>query len=210
MKSTQALLLGVSVLLTGCATPGLYNTPVEERSTKVVPRQDNGIVTPVNPATGVTVTPVAPTPVIRAQRPADAGVNQGFGSTNTSEPEISSSVPVPVSPVAVKSSQNPAVVALLDTARQQTHQGDLRSAQSSLQRAQRIAPKDPEVYYVLADTHRRLGEFLQAEQVALKGVATAQGQNTQLRRLWQLIAAIRTDAGDLEGAEKAAGVARRY
>lgn len=205
MKSFQALLLGASVLLAGCSTPGLYNTPVEDRSTKVIPRQDNGVVTPANPATGVTVTPVAPTPVIRAQRPVDSGV-----SSNPSEPEISSSVPVPVSPVAVKSSQNPAVVALLDTARQQTHQGDLRSAQSSLQRAQRIAPKDPEVYYVLADTHRRLGEFLQAEQVALKGVATAQGQNAQLRRLWQLIAAIRTDAGDLEGAEKAAGVARRY
>ena len=205
MKSFQALLLGASVLLAGCSTPGLYNTPVEDRSTKVIPRQDNGVVTPANPATGVTVTPVAPTPVIRAQRPVDSGV-----SSNPSEPEISSSVPVPVSPVAVKSSQNPAVVALLDTARQQTHQGDLRSAQSSLQRAQRIAPKDPEVYYVLADTHRRLGEFLQAEQVALKGVATAQGQKAPLRRLWQLSAAIRTDAGDLEGAEKAAGVARRY
>jgi Flp pilus assembly protein TadD len=112
--------------------------------------------------------------------------------------------------VVLQSKQNPAAVALLATARKQTNNGQLRSAQTSLQRAQRIAPKDPEVYYSLADTHRRLGEFLQAEQVALKGVGIAQGQSTKLRRLWQLIASIRTDAGDLEGADKAAAVARRY
>jgi Flp pilus assembly protein TadD len=110
----------------------------------------------------------------------------------------------------VEVQQNPAIIALLDSAKQQTNGGNLRAAQTSLQRAQRIAPRDPEVYYSLADTHRRLGEFLQAEQVALKGVAIAQGQNTQLRRLWTLIASIRNDSGDVEGADKAAGIAQRY
>lgn len=187
--------IGALVVLTGCSSQGIYNTPIEERSTTRPLQESNGVVTPVDITTGVTVTPVAPTPVFRPQRNEDTSVETS----------------VPVAPkVVLQSKQNPAAVALLATARKQTNNGQLRSAQTSLQRAQRIAPKDPEVYYSLADTHRRLGEFLQAEQVALKGVGIAQGQSTKLRRLWQLIASIRTDAGDLEGADKAAAIAQRY
>ena len=196
MNFTQIKWIALSALVTlaGCSTQGIYNTPIEDRSTTRPQQENNGIVTPVDITTGVTVTPVAPSPVFRSQR--------GDTAVETS---------VPVAPkVVLQSRPNSAVVALLDTARKQTNNGELRSAQTSLQRAQRISPKDPEVYYSLADTHRRLGEFLQAEQVALKGVAIAQGQNSKLRRLWQLIASIRTDAGDLEGADKASGVARRY
>ncbi len=200
MNFTQIKWIALSALVTlaGCSTQGIYNTPIEDRSTTRTQQESNGITTPVDITTGVTVTPVAPTPVFRSQR-IDTAV------------ETTVETSVPIAPKVVMQSQpNSAVVALLDTARQQTNNGELRSAQTSLQRAQRISPKDPEVYYALADTHRRLGEFLQAEQVALKGVAIAQGQNSKLRRLWQLIASIRTDAGDLEGADKASGVARRY
>ncbi len=191
--------MGALVVLTGCTTQGIYNTPIEDRSTTRPQQESNGVVTPVDITTGVTVTPVAPSPVFRPQR----------GDSTSEENNVGTSVPV-APKVVLQSKQNPAAVALLATARKQTNNGQLRSAQTSLQRAQRIAPKDPEVYYSLADTHRRLGEFLQAEQVALKGVGIAQGQSTKLRRLWQLIASIRTDAGDLEGADKAAAVARRY
>ncbi len=186
--------LGIFLVMSGCSTQNLYNTPIEDRSTSTKPlRESNSIVTPVDPSSGVIVTPVAPTPVFRTQR------------DSSSEPGVNSAPKA-----VVRSEQNPAAIALLDTARQQTNSGRLRDAQTSLQRAQRISPKNPEVYYSLADTHRRLGEFLQAEQVALKGVAVAQGQNNYLRRLWLLIASIRTDTGDIEGANKAAVIAKRY
>ena len=186
--------LGIFLVMSGCSTQNLYNTPIEDRSTSTKPlRESNSIVTPVDPSSGVIVTPVAPTPVFRTQR------------DSSSEPGVNSAPKA-----VVRSEQNPAALALLDTARQQTNSGRLRDAQTSLQRAQRISPKNPEVYYSLADTHRRLGEFLQAEQVALKGVAVAQGQNNYLRRLWLLIASIRTDTGDIEGANKAAVIAKRY
>jgi len=186
--------LGIFLVMAGCSTQNLYNTPIEDRSTSTKPlRGNNSVVTPVDPSSGVTVTPVAPTPVFRTQR------------DSSSEPGVNSAPKT-----VVRSEQNPAALALLDTARQQTNSGRLRDAQTSLQRAQRISPKNPEVYYSLADTHRRLGEFLQAEQVALKGVAVAQGQNNYLRRLWLLIASIRTDTGDIEGANKAAVIAKRY
>ena len=99
--------------------------------------------------------------------------------------------------------RNPAVIALLETASLQRQKGALSSAQSSLERAQRIAPRDPQVYYQLADVRWRQGQFLQAEQLALKGVAVAGGQPKVERRLWLLIADIRREGGDSSGAKKA-------
>jgi Flp pilus assembly protein TadD len=197
MKTFQRVCVAAALVsLAGCSTSGIYNTPIEDRSTTAPPSdENNSVVSAADPSIGVTVTPTAPVPVVRSQRDE---------TTEESTPSV------PVAPVAVEAKQNPAVVALLDTAKKQTNNGDLRAAQTSLQRAQRISPRDPNVYYSLADTHRRLGEFLQAEQVALKGVSTAQGQNSQLRRLWNLIASIRTDSGDLEGADKATKIAQRY
>lgn len=118
---------------------------------------------------------------------------------------------IPVSPSSVRpDQQNTAVTALLDEAGGYSQQGDLRSAQSSLQRAQRIAPRDPEVYYALANTHLSLEDYSLAEQVALKGVSIVQGQAYQLRQFWNLIAIIRTSAGNTSGAQQARDTASRY
>jgi tetratricopeptide (TPR) repeat protein len=102
------------------------------------------------------------------------------------------------------------VLALLSDAEQSRSAGDYRAAQGSLQRAQRIAPRDPEVYYSLAVTHMELEDFDLAEQVALKGVSVAQGNAYQLRRLWQLIAKIRLRSGDPEGSRQAEQKADSY
>jgi tetratricopeptide (TPR) repeat protein len=106
--------------------------------------------------------------------------------------------------------QNPAVIALLDNADQSRASGDYRAAQGSLQRAQRIAPRDPEVYYSLALTHLELEDYALAEQVALKGVSVAQGNREQLQKLWQLIAKIRLRAGDAAGSREASLKADSY
>ncbi len=196
--------LGLLVALTGCTATNTFNAPVVDRSSGVGSTRANtnntGIVTAVDPSIGVTVTPIAPEPIIRSQRDTIAVTESPVQTDN-----------VPVSPASTEQvEQNPAIVALLETAKTQTNDGNVRAAQTSLQRALRIAPKDPEVYYALADTHRQLGEFVQAEQVALKGVAVAQGQNDNLRRLWELIASIRNDVGDIDGADKASAISRRY
>lgn len=118
---------------------------------------------------------------------------------------------VPVSPSTIATSQqSPAVIALLDEASRYSQQGDLRSAQTRLQRAQRIAPHDPEIYYALAKTHVELQDYRLAEQVALKGVSIVQGQSNQLHRFWTLIAQIRTAAGNSSGAKQAQQTANRY
>jgi hypothetical protein len=79
-----------------------------------------------------------------------------------------------------------------------------------LQRAQRIDPRDAEVYYSLALTHMELEDYDLAEQVALKGVSVAQGNNTELKRLWNLLAKIRLRAGDPAGSQAASDKAARY
>ncbi len=199
------LSLGALIVLTGCTVTNTYNAPVVDRSSgagsiRGAGASNTGIVTAVDPSIGVTVTPMAPEPIIRSQRDTIPAMDAPVEGDR-----------VPVSPMSVEpSEQNPAIIALLDTAKAQTNDGNARAAQTSLQRALRIAPKDPEVYYALADTHRQLGEFVQAEQVALKGVAVAQGQNDNLRRLWELIASIRNDVGDIDGADKASAISRRY
>lgn len=118
---------------------------------------------------------------------------------------------VPVSPTAIEVDlQNDAVTALLDSAKTALLQGDLKAAQTILQRVQRIAPRDPNVYYKLASTHLDLKDYKLAENVALKGVSLAQGQDFQLRKLWLMIADIRLQSGDIIAAEKAEHTASRY
>jgi len=114
--------------------------------------------------------------------------------------------PAPQPPVQ----QNSAVIALLDNADQSRAAGDYRSAQGSLQRAQRIAPRDPEVYYSLSQTHLELEDYDLAEQVALKGVSLIQGNTSQSRKFWNLIAKIRLRAGDANGARQAEIKANSY
>jgi predicted Zn-dependent protease len=142
------------------------------------------------------VQPVEEVPVFRPQR-EDAE-------------QVEETVVPPTTPQSEALPQNAAVVALLDGAQVDTRSGDLRAAQNRLERALRIAPRDPQVYYQLADVQRRMGQFLQAEQVALKGVDVATGQAAALRRLWSLLALIRSDAGNPEGAKAAQREASRY
>ncbi|WP_417584484.1 tetratricopeptide repeat protein [Nitrincola sp.] len=194
------------LLLTGCATSNPFsNIPVEDRSGQVVESTQSGssgvVVTPLDP--GVTVRPIETEPVIRAQREILPPADEVWQPARQPVSEPTEQQP---------SSQNTntAVLALLDTAKQESAGGDLRAAQARLERAQRISPREPEVYYQLADVKRQLGQFMDAEQVALRGVDVASGQSGMLRRLWALISQIRTEAGDLAGADDARQQAARH
>lgn len=197
-KITMALTL--SALLAGCAGPNPYRTPVVDHSSSRPTPPPPGTVVPAQEGAGVSVQPAEGVPVFRPQR-------SDGESGSTAMPDQSqqqSQAPTTAAP------QNAAIVALLQGAQQDTGRGDLNAAQNRLERALRIAPRDPQVYYQLADVQRRLGQFMQAEQVALKGVNVAVGQPAQLRRLWSLVALIRSDAGDSAGARKAQAEASRY
>lgn len=92
------------------------------------------------------------------------------------------------------------VLALLTTAQQQQAGGDLNGASSSLERAQRVAPREPQVLYRLAQVRMAQGDAAQAEQFARRGLTFANGRPDLQASLWGLIAQAREKQGDPAGA----------
>jgi hypothetical protein len=111
-------------------------------------------------------------------------------------------VPAPVQP-PVDRPQPPAVVALLDTAEQQANDGDLEAAAASLERAIRIDPRNPALWYHLATVRLSQGEARAAEQLAVKSNSLSTGNNAQQVRNWNLIARARRAQNDTDGAREA-------
>ncbi len=101
------------------------------------------------------------------------------------------------------------MVALLADAQQAANRGDLASAETQVERALRIAPRDPQVYLHLASIKRRQLNYLQAEQVALRGVAVSAGLPDYQRLMWKELAKIREMNGDAAGAAQARAEASR-
>ena len=194
-------ILATALILTGCVGGTQNVAPVVDRSqaagsSAAQPRAAAGSVVTAPVDTGVTVSAVEDQP-IQQVAPASAGQTSG-GSWVTAQ-------------AATRDYQvNPAVVALLDSARQQTRSGSYSAAASTLERAQRIAPREPEVYYEMARVRLKSGDWSQAEHLALKGVQLSAGSDAMLNKLWLLIADIREDAGDQPGAQRARIKARRY
>jgi hypothetical protein len=100
------------------------------------------------------------------------------------------------------------VLALLTSAQQQQSSGDLDGASSSLERAQRIAPREPQVLYRLAEVRLAQGDAAQAEQLARRGLSFAGGRPALQAGLWGLIAQARERQGDPAGAAQARERAR--
>ncbi|CAM3096010.1 hypothetical protein BZK31_09090 [Pseudomonas floridensis] len=100
------------------------------------------------------------------------------------------------------------VLALLTTAQQQQSSGDLNGASSSLERAQRVAPREPQVLYRLAQVRLAQGDAAQAEQLARRGLTYANGRASLQASLWELIAQSREKQGDSAGAALARQKAR--
>lgn len=100
------------------------------------------------------------------------------------------------------------ILALLSTAQQQQSSGDLNGASSSLERAQRIAPREPQVLYRLAEVRLAQGDAAQAEQLARRGLTLANGRPTLQASLWGLIAQSLERQGDAAGAAQARERAR--
>lgn len=193
----SSLLITVSVLA-GCAGPNPYVAPVEERSLAPVAPPPAGTVLPAEPVEGIKITPVYDAPSFA---PSDTTSAQSAPAQ-----QLPAEQPMP----QVQRSSNTAVVALLGDAQQAAGRGDYANAESQVERALRIAPRDPQIYLQLAAVKRQQGEYLQAEQVALRGIALAAGLPDYKRRLWRELALIRTQAGDFAGATQAEAEAERF
>jgi hypothetical protein len=171
--------------------------------------QDSGVVVMVPGGAAATAAPISSAPITPGPitpGPIDtapiqsAPINQGSYSL----PPTPSGVPSASSGgLSADEQLDGPVLALLTTAQQQQASGDLNGASSSLERAQRVAPREPQVLYRLAQVRMAQGDAPQAEQFARRGLSFANGRPDLQASLWALIAQAREKQGDPAGAAQA-------
>ena len=230
--------LTASVVLTGCASVPRGSIPVVDAGSPAsqqrqdgaggyggsaaqpqsVP-QDSGVVVMVPGAAGSSApiqtfpAPGAPSAGITGSAPLSTGpittepLSSGSYSAPAPAPSMPSGIPSSGGLAADEQLDGP-VLALLTAAQQQQGSGDLNGAASSLERAQRIAPREPQVLYRLAEVRLAQGDAAQAEQFARRGLSYASGRPALQASLWNLIAQARERQGDPAGAAQARERAR--
>ncbi|MDA7089140.1 tetratricopeptide repeat protein [Pseudomonas sp. SA3-5] len=225
--------LTASAVLGGCASVPRGSIPVVDASSSVYGQQqagaggygrstaqspqsqpqDSGVVVMVPGAAGSSA------PIQTFPAPSSPIGGDGGGQPFSTAPVISESgygSPSPSMPSGIPSAGGLAadeqldgpVLALLTAAQQQQGSGDLNGAASSLERAQRIAPREPQVLYRLAEVRLAQGDAAQAEQFARRGLSYASGRPALQASLWNLIAQARERQGDPVGAAQARERAR--
>jgi len=102
----------------------------------------------------------------------------------------------------------PAVLSLLEQADQLRTAGDLAGASARLERAQRIAPTEPEVYFQLSSLRLEQGSLEDAVNIATQGVDLAGRDQAMKRDLYTVIARSKDALGDAAGAAEARQLAR--
>jgi len=169
---------GTAVLvLVGCAVPAPRTAPP-------VPMRP-----PV--AAAVTVPEPAPPPiaVIQLEQAPDL------------QPEpLTQPAPTPAAPPAPMA---PAALTLAAQSDAALAGGDLLRAEQHLERALRIAPRDPELWHRMARVRLAQADYLQAERMANRSLQLSVGDRRLAAANWRLIAQARLALGDAAGAARA-------
>ncbi|MES2818571.1 MAG: tetratricopeptide repeat protein [Pseudomonadota bacterium] len=222
--------LAVTALLAGCTTNQRGAIPVVEGGVSIGQEQEGGVGTAYRPPVQAQAIPEDSGVVVMVPGSSAGSVPiQGFPASGSASQPISTgpistgpaNMPVPPrittgAPSGIPSGGGLAadeqldgpILALLTTAQQQQGSGDLNGASSSLERAQRIAPREPQVLYRLAEVRLAQGDAAQAEQFARRGLTYANGRPALQASLWDLIAQARERQGDPAGAAQARERAR--
>jgi hypothetical protein len=209
------LLICLVIFLGGCAAPG-YGPIVEDLSVQARP-SERMPSSSTNAPTDTLVTSQAPTLVVTAKpKPyvapkADVTITAQPISSQVATGSVVQEIILPVVQESPLPPSNQAVVEqLLAEADQLKAQGKVTQAVIQLQRAQRIAPREPKVYARLAALQLSLGEASRAEQLALKGLTLVPNKNSYQYYFWKLIGASRSHLGDTKGEAKAIAEAKKY
>ncbi|WP_439860959.1 tetratricopeptide repeat protein [Pseudomonas sp. MBLB4136] len=189
---------------------GSYGQPAIQPQAQAVP-QDSGVVVMVPQGAGssapIQTFPAPSAPIGGAIDSSPLVIGEPQGGYSAPAPSMPSGIPSSGGLAADEQLDGP-VLALLTTAQQQQGSGDLNGAASSLERAQRIAPREPQVLYRLAEVRLAQGDAAQAEQFARRGLSYASGRPALQASLWNLIAQARERQGDPAGAAQARERAR--
>jgi tetratricopeptide (TPR) repeat protein len=97
----------------------------------------------------------------------------------------------------------PAVLSLLNQARGDLASGRPELAEASLERAQRIEPRNPFIWQQLATMHLAQKRMLEAENMAQRSNSLARGNPYIEMENWRMIATARLARGDKPGFDEA-------
>jgi len=176
-------LLAALMLLAGCSVdPQRLPAPVEQRSTAA----------PGIPASAGSQATVIPQPDYHPN------TLPGAEAAATTAPTAAS-----------KPARDATITALVSRANEQAAGGQYQAAAGSIERAIRIAPDDAELWYDLARIRLRQGELDEAEELAVKSRSMAASQPALQARNWRLVALVRQQRSDPDGAEQALETARK-
>ena len=216
-KAPSLILL--AIFISACAGPR-YGPIVEDLSVQARPseRMPSALSVPNEPV----ASPASVVPAAMAKPQAKLYVPPKTVVTITAQPtpkpvgvtSAGQKVVVPLvpskSPAPLPASDRKVVQQLLAEADQLKAQGKVTQAVIQLQRAQRIAPREPKVYARLAALQLSLGEASRAEQLALKGLTLVPNKSSYQYYFWKLIGASRSHLGDSAGETKAIAEAEKY
>jgi tetratricopeptide (TPR) repeat protein len=105
--------------------------------------------------------------------------------------------------------QNPAVIALLDSAYQQSESGHLDIAASKLERAVRISPRDPQIWHALAKIRFQQNKYALAISLAKKSNLLSNNNKKLQRDNLLLMATCYDNLGSDDAARQARTAADR-
>mgnify|MGYP003577171964 CR=1 FL=1 len=186
------------------ANGGFRQTTVKrpvQGQVQAIPQGDTGVVVMVPGGSATTSAPISSTPITPGPITPGPIETSPIDQGSYSMPSTPSSIPSASSGgLSADEQLDGPVLALLTTAQQQQAGGDLNGASSSLERAQRVAPREPQVLYRLAQVRMAQGDAPQAEQLARRGLTFSSGRPALQASLWELIAQAREKQGDSAGA----------
>lgn len=199
------------LLATGCTAPSPFGAPVEDRTRAPAASRTRPLPPP---APGVEVMPLdAPAPLTPTEPLVGQPLPAAPAAPATPPPPRPAPAPAPVAsaPAAPSAPAEPeaerggnnAVVALIDSANTYVRNNELDKAAASLERAQRLEPRNPNILYDLAQVRAHQAQYGQSEALAQKSIALAGGNKALQAKAWRLIAAVRRAGGNAAGGDAA-------
>lgn len=147
----------------------------------------------------------------QTEEPAKATESSNTLTADTALPVLIPPSPPPVfQPLETFAPASPVVNTLLLAANKNSNSGELELATTTIERAIRIEPRNPTLFYKLAVLRLKQEKPVLAEDLAKKSALLATNNNQLKKHSWLLIARARELQKNTEGAKQARAMADKF